>query len=125
MRDVPDELRPWLRQQLDDAVPRLIEVGAFEDALIEVKPAWVLPAQLLVGKAREQGNPTAFRWFICGDVPLDHVASDVATTPRELIRHFSMKWQIDASHLEEEAAKALIDHAEALYALADDDRYWP
>ena len=124
MKGIPDELQPWLRQQLDNAVQDLINVDAFEDALIEVKPAWVLPSRLLVGKAREQGNPTAFRWFICGEVPIDHVAADVATTAREVVRHFSMKWQIDASHLDEKAANALIDRAEALYALADDERYW-
>ena len=124
MRGVPDELQPWLRQQVDNAVQDLINADAFEDALIEVKPTWVLPARLLIGQAREQGNPRAFRWFICGEVPLDHVAADVATTPREVLHHFSMKWQMDASHLNDEASKALIDRAEALYTLAADDRFW-
>ena len=80
--------------------------------------------RLLVGKAREQNNPTTLRWFICGEVPLDHVGADAATTAREVIRHFALKWQIDASKLDGEAAKTVIDDAESLYALADDERFW-
>jgi hypothetical protein len=124
MTETPDELQAWLREQLDDAVVGLININVFEDALIEIKPAWVLPMRLLVGKAREQNNPTNFRWFICGEVPLDHIGADSATTPREVIRHFALKWQIDASKLDGEAAKTMIDDAESLYALADDERFW-
>ena len=125
MTEAPDKLQAWLRKQLDDAVDGLINANAFEDALIEIKPAWVLPMRLLVGKAREQSNPATFRWFICGEVRLDHIGADLAITPREVIRHFAMKWQIDASNLDDEAAKTLIDDAESLYALAEDDRFWP
>ena len=124
MSEVDDELKNWLRKQLDGAVEGLIDAHAFESALIEVKPAWVLPSQILIGKAREQGNPANFRWFICGEVALDHIPADTATTPRDAIRHFSMKWQIDASSLGDEAAGVLIEDAESLYALAEDERFW-
>lgn len=120
-----DEQQAWLRKQLDKAVDRLTNMNVFEDVSIEIKPAWVLPMRLLVGEARGQNNPTTLRWFICGEVPLDHVGADAATTPREVIRHFALKWQIDASKLDNEAAKTLIDDAESLYALADDERFWP
>ena len=119
-----DELQSWIRQQLDAAVLGFIETELFEDALIEVKPAWTLPLKILIGKVREQGNPMAFRWFICGEVPLDHVGADAATTPREVIRNFAMKWQLDAERLEGDSATTLIEHAESLYPLADDERLW-
>ena len=124
MSDLTDEVQAWLRTQLDSAVDGLIDVSAFDGAFIEVKAAWILPSQILVGSAREQGDPVAFRWFICGEVPLDHIAADAAASPREAIRYFAMKWQLDSEKLDPNAAKNLIDHAEALYTLADDDRYW-
>jgi len=125
MSKVADEQQAWLRKQLDKAVDRLTNMNVFEAELIEIKPAWILPMRLLVGKARGQNNPTTLRWFICGEVPLDHVGADAATTPREVIRHFALKWQIDASKLDEAAAKTLIDDAESLYDLAGDERFWP
>ena len=124
MKGAPDSLQAWLRQQLDKSVQEFIDLRAFEDVLIEVKPAWVLPERLLLGKAREQGDPLSFRWFICGEVTFDHLPGDVAVTPREAVRYFSMKWQLDAVRAEKEAAMILIDQAQALYALAEDERYW-
>lgn len=124
MTEISDELKEWLRKQLDAAVEGLIDANVFDGLMIEVKPAWVLPSQILVGKARTQGDPASFRWFICGEVPLDHVHSDAATTPRDVIRHFALKWQGDAERLKDEAAKVLIEDAESLYTLAEDDRFW-
>lgn len=124
MTSMEDELKAWVRKQLDDAVEGLINANVFDAALIEVKPAWVLPSRILIGKAREQGDPADFRWFICGEVRLDHIPADTAFTPREAMRHFSMKWQLDASNLADEASDTLAEDAEALYSLAEDDRFW-
>lgn len=124
MSSIDDKLQSWIREQLDGAVKGFIDTHLYEDALIEVKPAWVLPPQLLVGKVREQSNPTKFRWFICGEVPLDHMNSNAADTPRDAIRHFAMKWQLDSESLEGDSATKLIEHAESLYPLADDERLW-
>jgi Domain of unknown function (DUF4826) len=125
MTGMEDELKDWIRKQLDDAVEGLIDANVFEAALIEVKPAWVLPLRILVGKAREQADPINFRWFICGEVGLDYIPAETATTPRDAVRHFSMKWQMDASNRGDLARSALVEDAEALYSLAEDDRFWP
>ncbi len=119
-----EETQSWIRQQLDGAVRGFINSELFEEALIEVKPSWALPLHILIGKVREQGNPTTFRWFICGKVPLDHIGAEAAITPREVIRHFALKWQLDAEQLEGDSATMLIEHAESLYPLADDERLW-
>jgi hypothetical protein len=124
MSDVNDKLEAWSRKQLDDAVQGLGELDALNYVFIEVRPAWVLPSQILVGKAREQGDPVAFRWFICGEVPLDHIPGDAANTPREVIRYFALKWQLDSEKKEADQAKRLIEDAESLYDLANDDRFW-
>lgn len=144
MQENPDkqdreELKAWIKQQLDDAVWGLMDKGALESLLVEAKPAWVFPYQVLIGKVREQGQPTAFDWFICGEVPTDLVDSENASTPRDAARYFAMKWQLEAARQESLAEKTpteqapespnagvvtLADKAEALYALVDDAEIW-
>ena len=120
-----DDLQDWMRKLVDAAVRGVDEQEIFADPLIEAKPAWALPYRILVGKIREQQNPRAFQWFICGEVPLDFLPSEVATTPREALRHFAMKWQLAAERAnEKEHADTLIDDAEAIYELADADNFW-
>lgn len=118
------ETQQWIRTQLDAAVVQMGAIGVFDNTIIEVRPVWSAPTTFLLGKAREQGNMTTFRWFICGEAPLDSVPADVAVTPREAARHFALKWQLDATRVEAQASRALVRLAEHLYALTDDDRLW-
>ncbi len=116
--------KSWIRQQLDAAVQSLNDQQVFDDPFIESKPAWMLPMPILLGKARAQSDPRSFCWFICGDVPFDHIDANAAATPKEALRHLAMKWQIAAEGLDEADAVALIDSAELLYDLTEDDRFW-
>ncbi len=118
------DLKPWIREQLDLAVQTLDHLQVFEDAFIESKPAWVLPMQILLGKARAQSDPISYRWFICGDLPFDHIQSAAAATPREALRHFAMKWQLDADQAGADESASLVQKAELLYDLSEDDRFW-
>ena len=118
-------MQAWLQLQLDAAVQELMNNGIVESLLVEAKPAWVFPLQILIGKIREQGDSTQSKWFICGEVPTDHLNYAHASTPREAARHFAMKWQLDATRHQEGFDNELADKAEALYALVDDARLWP
>ncbi len=118
------ELKPWIREQLDLAVQTLNHLQVFDDAFIESKPAWVLPMQILLGKARAQIEPNSYLWFVCGDLPFDHIPAAAADTPREALRHFAMKWQMDAGQAKVDARASLIQKAELLYDLSEDDRFW-
>lgn len=123
--EMQQRLHRWIREQLDAAAEKIGEMGLIDDPLIDVKPAWTLPFSLLLGKARAHGDPVRFKWFICGDTPLDCVDGSVADSPREALRYFAIKWQLDAEKIEApEASKELISLAESLYPLADDDRLW-
>ena len=135
-----EELNAWIKKQLDTTVRKLMAQGAIDSLIVEAKPAWVLPFQILIGKVRAQGQSGDFEWFICGEVPTDYLASSVATTPRETAKHFVMKWQLAAARHQEKAeqspsatapesqqqdpGKQLADHAEALYEVVEDDRLW-
>ena len=136
-----EELKTWIKAQLDLAVQKIIKHGNIDSLIVEAKPAWVLPFQILIGKVRAQGRAEEFQWFICGEVPTDYLESAVASAPREAARHFAMKWQLGAARYQEQAGKEqttgkdtdaswqepveqLVEKAEALYAIVDDTRLW-
>jgi len=135
-----EELDAWIKKQLNAAVRKLMDQGAIDSLIVEAKPAWVLPFQILIGKIRAQGQPNHFKWFICGEIPTDYLPSSVAVTPRETAKHFVMKWQLAAARHQKkiersppattsespmkDPGKQLADHAEALYGLVEEDRLW-
>lgn len=128
-----EELNAWIKKQLDAVVRKSMKQGRMEGLLIEAKPAWVLPFQILVGMIRQQDRTDGFDWCICGEVPTDFLQHGVADSPREALRHFSMKWQLAAARHEEvnlknpvqdDPAGQLAAHAEDIYDLVEDDRLW-
>ncbi len=120
-----DATRAWTQELIDKAVRGAGDSGITADALIEARPAWALPNRLLVGQVRDQTNPRSFHWFICGEVPLDFLPHTNAPSPRDALRHFAMKWQLDAERTSDAARKdELVDLAESVYELADDERLW-
>jgi hypothetical protein len=146
MSDVPpleaqEELQAWVRQALESAIQELMDKNVVDTLLIEAKPAWVFPFQILIGKFRERGQRVGHTWFICGDgIPTDHTKSFKATSPRDAARHFALKWQLDAAKAQKEWEEAggkwmpgarqahgqeeLIKQAEALYELTTVDQIW-
>ena len=143
MADTPaytgqEDLDRWIKEQLDQAVHSLMESGDVENVVVEAKPAWVLPFEILLGKTRARGQAGQFVWFICGSVHTDYTDSSVASTPRDAIRHFALKWQLQAARQESEPAAGteaerpefevpaplLAEQAEALYMLVEEDKFW-
>lgn len=136
-----DEAVAWARETLANVVQGIMDEGIIDSPLLEAKPAWSKPFDIAIGKLRDQGQQAEFLWIIGGSVPIDCVHSGVASTARDAARHFSMKWQLEAARLENPGeqqrlgldpatdrpaeAKALIAKAEYLYAVVDDDRFWP
>ena len=132
------QLDAWTKKQLDAAVQKLMDLDVIDSIIVEAKPAWVLPFQILIGKIRAHGRAKDFDWFICGELPTDFVGSAAASTPREVAKHFAMKWQLEVARhkdlsLQEspgpvpqlgETGSQLAETAEALYELADDDGLW-
>jgi hypothetical protein len=133
-----EQLNAWTKKQLDAAVRKLMNLGVIDSMIVEAKPAWVLPFQILIGKIRAHGQAKDFDWFICGELPTDFVGYEVASTPREAARHFAMKWQLEVARHKDlsgqespgpvrqlgETGSQLAETAEALYELADDESLW-
>lgn len=134
------ELDSWIKKHLDTAVQKFIKQWQVDSLMVEAKPAWVLPFQILIGKIRIPGTTKEFYWFICGEVPTDYLDSSVASTPRDTAKHFALKWQLAAARhqqkseqnpialtqesLQDDPSAQLVGQAEALYAVVADDRLW-
>lgn len=135
-----DKNLAWAREKLSKVVKEITDQGAIESPLVEARPVWTKPLDIVIGQLRDQGVQTEFLWVIGGSVPTDCVHSSVAASPRDAARHFSMKWQLEAARYEDPAehrrlgldpsedweaqARALIAKAEYLYKIVDDDRLW-
>ena len=79
-------------------------------------------------------------WVISGDFPTDMTIAKVAKDAREVLRHFSLAWQLQAAKLEDSMAegkialndketqtkfvKELIARAESLYEFHNNDTLW-
>lgn len=130
----------WARETLANVVQELSKLGVIDSLLLEARPAWTKPFDIVIGKLRDQGQHAEFLWVIGGSVPIDCIHSSVASTARGAARHFSMKWQLDAMRFENpaerkrldldpatnwsEITKALLDKAQYLYSITDNDQFW-
>jgi hypothetical protein len=118
-----EQLKEWTEQTLQATVQQLLDRGITNTPLVEAKPAWILPFQILIGKIREQGDETGFWWFIGGDLPTDYVEASAAASTREAARYFALRWQLRAAN-DTETGSQLAERAEALYQLAEDENLW-
>ena len=135
--DAPDD---WQRKTLDKAVRNIADLGVLPDEIVEARALWSIPGKVMIGQARQAHEPTLFVWFISGELPTDTIGPSAAATPREAMRHFSLKWQMDAERYRDPAARKahgldesrdwnamtarLVAKAEELYAMAEDDGLW-
>ena len=137
---INEETLAWARRKLEQLVTEVTEMGVIDSHLVEARPAWVKADEIVIGQLRDQGSLTEFLWIIGGTTPTDCLHSSAAPTARDAARHFSMKWQLEASRLEDPdersrlgldpkvdwsaQAKALVAKAEALYAATEQDQLW-
>lgn len=134
-------INAWYKELLGTTVRQMVDSGAVTGAAAEASPVWMAPTQVLIAKVWGAGQKSNFIWTISGPgVITDHIAGSMATNPRDVARHFALKWQLDADRLMELARKAgasaeaeaeikaqsdkLIRSAEDLYALAARDQGW-
>lgn len=136
-----EAVKGWYTTLLDQVVKEMIRLKAIKGVAVQASPVWMVPNQILMAKVWGVGHENDFVWAISIDKLIaDYVAGSLASTPREVARHFSMKWQMDAdrilSHEKSKApprssdakmqaySKQLIQHAEALYDLTNQDEAW-
>ena len=115
----------WTRETFDKAVREIVELGLIDGALVEARPFWNVPNSVVIGQVRESNDPAIFFWIIAVEGVTDYVGSAAAATPREAARHFSLKWQLDASHSDDTLfADRLVTRAEELYDMVENESLW-
>jgi len=136
-----EALKSWYTKLLHSVTNEMIKIGAVPGAAAEARPIWVSPFKILIAKVWEATQKSKFIWTISGDAVItDHIPGNLATTPKEVARHFSLKWQMDADKLVELAknrnpventeanmeayTNKLIQYAESLYEMSERDDVW-
>ncbi len=124
-----EQKQEWIRTQYQEATKYLATKGIITESVTAEKSRYLIPmvaVWLLKDTSGQQ------YWVINGDLPADHVSVDVATSGREALRHFSMKWQMQAEGLlgtddqkQVEFGHLLVNRAEGLYDIFNNDAFWP
>jgi len=139
--DEADAVRSWYKSLLDKVVKEMVRVEVVTGAAVQASPVWMVPYEILIAKVWGYSHESQFVWTASVDKLIaDHIAGHLAATPRDVARHFAMKWQMDADRLlnlekntaaveiagmnMQAYAKQLIQHAESLYDLAERDDVW-
>lgn len=124
----PEQQQAWIREQYLKATKYLADKGLVTESVADKESRYLVPV-LSVWKINLLDKSTV--WVISGDLPTDHVALDGSESAREVIRHFSLKWQLQAENLlqqedkeQQEFAQLLIGRADGLYKLYEKDELW-
>jgi len=123
-----EQQQQWIREQYQVATKYLAEKGIVTDSVKAEDSRYLVPLLALWKLTSLKGEKF---WVLCGDLPSDHSSIDVAPDAREALRHFSLKWQMQAENLlqanskeQTDFANLLVSRAEGLYKLYEDDALW-
>ncbi|WOH38333.1 DUF4826 family protein [Thalassotalea fonticola] len=119
----------WVKEQYQKATKYLAEKGLVTENVAPKDSRYLIPV-VAVWKLNTLDKESV--WVISGDLPCDHIPTSAAENVREALRNFSLKWQLQAQNIENNAtdetqlnfAKLLIGKAEGLYQLCEKDELW-
>jgi len=118
----------WIREQYQEATKYLATKGIITSSVAAENSRYLVP---MVAIWSLKDNKNQQYWVINGDLPADHVSIDAAKSAREAMRHFSMKWQLQAEGLlksnddkQVEFGRLLVGRAEGLYQIYNDEQLW-
>lgn len=132
------ELKEWVEAQFQGMGRHVAEHRLIDGDRAEGRPMWAMPGKLFIGKVWDKADESNAWWVISGVISPDHLDASVASTARDALRHFCLKWQMQAARLEQTAeaddpadqqdwtgiAGNLARQAEALFPVVEDDRFW-
>ncbi len=134
-----DDFKKWNQDNYVEAM-KYCDKHGLKVEKFDQKQSRVLPPVLAVWKIDLATKPKTSIWLIGGEVMMDHVDTSIAPSAREVLRHFSMSWQLKANQLEKvletnssgnldieqqrKVIDTLISKAEALYDMYSNDQAW-
>ena len=123
-----EQQQQWTRAQYQVATKYLAEKGIVTNSVQVEDSRYLVPVLALWKLTAMDGKKY---WVLCGELPCDHSSCEVANDAREALRHFSLKWQMQAENLlqgkseeQHQFAHLLIGRAEGLYKLYNDEALW-
>jgi len=129
--EVSDEERTkWVREQFQKANKFLAEHGVLFDSVVTQESRYLMP-YIAIWKIKAMDGKKY--WVISGDLPTDFTPEANAKEVKEVLRYFSMHWQLNAENLlnaenADESQKAfaelLIKRAESLFAMQNASELW-
>lgn len=118
----------WVREQFQIATKFLASKGLLSESVSDRESRYLAPL-LSIWKINLQDTSSV--WVITGDLPSDYSPLSVANDARDAVRHFSLKWHMQADKLlsspqneQVEFAHLLIEKAERLYELFNINEFW-
>lgn len=118
----------WVREQYQAAAKFLATKGLITESVADTESRYLVPF-MAIWKMNLADKSSV--WVITGDVPIDYSPLSVAEEARDVVRHFSLKWQIQAENFlnskeqeQQDFAQHLINRAEGLYQLFEKDDLW-
>jgi hypothetical protein len=124
-----EELGDWAREQFQKANKHLAENGILFKSVVAEDSRYLAP---LCAVWKIDTNEGKQFWVISGDMPSDYLPLSNAEDARTAIRHFSMKWQMQAETIRRQVtdktqldyAQLLETKAEALYEMHASNKLW-
>ncbi|SEL74700.1 protein of unknown function [Colwellia chukchiensis] len=123
-----EQQQAWLREQYQKSTKYLASKGLVTESVADTESRYLIPL-MAVWKINLLDKTKV--WVISGDLPTDHLVLEQDEPARNVLRHFSFKWQVQADSLLQSSdpeqvkyAKLLISKAEGLYQLYDKDELW-
>jgi len=123
-----EQQQAWIREQYLKATKYLANKGLVTESVADTESRYLVPL-MAVWKINLLDKTKV--WVISGDLPTDHLVLEEKESARNVIRHFSFKWQIQADTLLHSDDKEkvtygelLVNKAEGLYQLFAKEDLW-
>lgn len=118
----------WIREQYLKATKYLADKGLVTQSVADTESRYLVPI-MAVWKINLLDKSSV--WVISGDLPTDHLALNNNEQARDVVRHFSLKWQLQAENLlrlddkeQHDFAQLLIGRADGLYKIYEKAELW-
>jgi|SRR5690554_4676284 len=125
-----EQTAEWIRTQFQAASKYLAEQGIIPDQVLTKESRYLVPV-IAIWKFTTQDRKKV--WVINGEVPTDLVGDKAATEARDALRHFALRWQMQAEAILQDKAGAgaqsdyaqfLIKSAENVYSVVENEELW-
>ncbi len=123
-----EEQQAWIREQYLKATKYLADKGLVTESVANNESRYLVPVLALWRISLLDKTKV---WVISGDLPTDHIVLENGETARDVIKHFSLKWHLQAENLlrlkqaeQQEFAQLLVGRADGLYKLYEKEELW-